>query len=50
MMTGCVAVWCALFAAGKLLYGDYAMGTVLAVIAGVSTAILMKFVGKVKLS
>jgi hypothetical protein len=50
MMMGCVAVWSALFAGGKFLYGDYAIGSVLAVIAVVSTAILMKFVGKVKLS
>ena len=50
MMLGCVAIWSALFAGGKFLYGDYVIGTVLAVIAVVSTAVLMKFVGKVKLS
>jgi Na+/proline symporter len=50
MMLGCVAVWSALFSVGKLLYGDLGVGILLAVIAVVSTAVLMKFVGKVKLS
>jgi Na+/proline symporter len=50
MMLGCVAVWSALFMVGKLLYGDYAIGAVLAVITVVSTTVLMKFVTKVKLS
>jgi len=50
MMLGCVAVWSALFSVGKLLYGDLGVGILLAVIAVVSTTVLMKFVGKVKLS
>jgi SSS family solute:Na+ symporter len=50
MMLGCVAVWSALFAAGKCVYGDFVMGGLLGVVAVVSTVVLMKCVNKVKLS
>jgi hypothetical protein len=50
MMIGCLAVWTALFGIGYLLYGRTALGSVLAVIAIVSTACLMRLVRRIKLS
>jgi len=50
MMTGCLAVWTALFGVGYLLYGRVALGSVLAAIAVVATALLMRLVGKIRLS
>lgn len=50
MMIGCLAVWTALFGIGYLLYGRTALGAVLAVIAIVSTACLMRLVRRIKLS
>jgi len=50
MMIGCLAVWTALFGVGYLLYGKVALGSVLAAVAVVSTALLMRLVGKIRLS
>ncbi len=50
MMTGCLAVWTALFGAGYLLYGQTALGAVLVTVAVVATVVLMRLVGRVRLS
>ena len=50
MMIGCLAVWTALFGVGYLLYGTMTLGFSLLAISVVSTVILMKLVGKIKLS
>ena len=50
MMVGCLSVWTALFGIGYLLYGRIMLGSVLSVIAVVSTIILMRMAGKIKLS
>ncbi len=50
MMIGCLAVWTALFGIGYLLYGRTLLGVVLAAISVVSTAFLMRMVGKIRLS
>jgi Na+/proline symporter len=50
MMIGCLAVWTALFGIGYLLYGRMLLGGVLAAISVVSTAFLMRMVGKIRLS
>jgi len=50
MMLGCVAVWSALFAVGKLLYGEMLVGGTLGALAIVATGVLMKLVNKVRLS
>lgn len=50
MMIGCLGVWSALFAIGKLLYGDWLAGGILAVIAIVSITVLMRLVDKVRFS
>ena len=50
MMIGCLAVWSFLFGIGYLLYGQQALGIVLVVISIVSTTVLMKLAGKIKLS
>jgi SSS family solute:Na+ symporter len=50
MMIGCVAIWAALFGVGYILYARQALGWGLIVLAVVSTMLLMKLVGKIKLS
>ena len=50
MVIGCLAVWSALFGVGYLLYAKVALGAGLLVVAVVSTALLMRLVGKIKLS
>jgi len=50
MMIGCLAVWTALFGVGYLLYGRLLLGGTLAVISVVSTAALMRMVGKIRLA
>jgi Na+/proline symporter len=50
MMIGCLAVWTALFGIGYMLYGRLALGGLLAALSVVATALLMRMVGKIKLS
>lgn len=56
MVFGCLAVWSCLFGCGYLIYGyggvanGYALGGGLLAVSAVATFILMKLVGKVKLS
>ena len=56
MVFGCLAVWSCLFGCGYLIYGyggvanGYALGGGLLAVSAVSTFVLMKLVGKVKLS
>ncbi len=50
MVVGCLAVWSALFGIGYLLYARVALGAGLLVIAVAATALLMRLVGKIKLS
>ncbi len=50
MMTGCLAVWTALFGVGYSLYGKAALGAALLALSAVSTFALMRLVGKIKLS
>ena len=50
MMIGCVAIWSALFGVGYILYAKQALGWGLIVLAAVATSLLMKLVGKIKLS
>ena len=56
MVFGCLAVWSCLFGCGYLIYGyggvanGYALGGGLLAVSAVATFVLMKLVGKVKLS
>jgi len=50
MMIGCLAVWSALFGVGNLLYGRMFAGSFLLVVTVVATALLMRLVGKIRLS
>lgn len=56
MLAGCLAVWSCLFGCGYLIYGfggvanGYALGGGLLALSAVSTFVLMKLVGKAKLS
>ena len=56
MVVGCLAVWSCLFGCGYLIYGvggianGYALGGGLLAMSAVSTFVLMKLVGKAKLS
>ena len=56
MVVGCLAVWSCLFGCGYLIYGcggianGYALGGVLMAVSAVATFVLMKLVGKAKLS
>ena len=56
MVVGCLAVWSCLFGCGYLIYGcggvenGYAVGGGLLAVSAVATFVLMKLVGKVKLS
>ena len=50
MVVGCLAVWSALFGIGYLLYARVALGAGLLVIAVAATALLMRLVGKIRLS
>ena len=56
MVVGCLAVWSCLFGCGYLIYGyggvanGYALGGGLLALSAVSTCVLMKLVGKAKLS
>ena len=56
MVVGCLAVWSCLFGCGYLLYGcggiagGYALGGGLLAVSAVATFVLMKLVGKAKLS
>ncbi len=47
MMLGCMAVYCALFSTGFFLYGNLLFGGILAVVAVVSTVLLVGLWGKV---
>ena len=56
MVVGCLAVWSCLFGCGYLIYGcggiagGYALGGGLLAVSAVATFVLMKLVGKAKLS
>jgi len=50
MMVGCLAVWTALFGIGYILYGKMALGVVLVVVSVVSTVVLMRLAGRIRLS
>ena len=56
MVFGCLAVWSCLFGCGYLIYGcggianGYALGGGLLAVSAVATFVLMKLVGKAKLS
>ncbi|MEI7903112.1 MAG: sodium:solute symporter family protein [bacterium] len=50
MMIGCLAVWTALFSIGYLLYGRMLLGSVLVAVSVVSTGVLMRLVGKIRIS
>ncbi len=49
MMTGCLAVWSALFGIGSLLYARTASGVTLCVVAVVATAATLRFASRIKL-
>ncbi|MEG2724544.1 MAG: Na+:solute symporter, partial [Kiritimatiellia bacterium] len=50
MVLGCFAVWTALFGIGLMVYLNFVTGGILLGLAIVATIVLMKLVGKVKLS
>ena len=50
MMTGCLAVWTALFGVGYLLYGQRLLGGALVAVSVAATVVLMRLVGKIRLS
>jgi Na+/proline symporter len=49
MMTGCLAVWSALFGIGNLLYAHPAPGVTLCVVAVAATAATLRLVSRIKL-
>ncbi|MDR0353484.1 MAG: Na+:solute symporter [Opitutaceae bacterium] len=49
MMTGCLAVWSALFGIGNLLYARTALGVTLCVVAVAATAATLRLASRIKL-
>jgi Na+/proline symporter len=49
MMTGCLAVWSALFGIGNLLYARTALGVTLCVVAAAATAVTLRLASRIKL-
>jgi len=48
MMLGCMAVWGALFATGRILYGDLLWGGILGLVSAAAVALLLKLVDMIR--